>query len=49
MNKEDTRVTDKEEKAFGKKTKEIYDRAEARFTDELPAAIEEAKKKAGKK
>ena len=39
-----------EEKAYAKKTKEIHDRAEARFSDELGAAIEEAKakKKAGK-
>ena len=34
---------EQEEKAYAKKTKEIYDRAEARFSDELGAAIEEAK------
>lgn len=51
MSRRGTRVTDfkKLEAEHAKKTKEIYDRAEARFSDELGAAIEEAKAKKAQK
>lgn len=38
-----------DEKAYGKMVKEIYDKSEAKFTDELPAAIDAAKARLAEK